>query len=87
MTTGLNMNGWNINPEDPLYRTALELGNNGVGPMQATHQELSLADAQHLSQYLSLNYSGMPGLLAGAAVFTGLVAVPTVPAGPPGSSA
>ena len=83
VTTGLNLGGWNINPEDPQYRTALDLENNGVAPMQATHQELSLANGHHLSQYLSLNYSGIPGLLAGAAVFTGEAAVPTMPAGLP----
>ena len=83
LTTGMNMNGWNNNPSDPLYRTAYRLGINGVGPLQATHQELSIADAQHLSQYLSLSYSGMPGLLVGAAVFTGLAALPTVPPGLP----
>ena len=76
VTTGLDLGGWEINPEDPQYRTALELEDNGVAPMQATHQELSLANAHHLSQYLSLNYSGIPGLLAGAAVFTGAAAVP-----------
>jgi hypothetical protein len=83
LTTGVNINGWNNNPEDPLYRTALQLGNNGVGPLAATHQELSLANGQNLSQYLSLNYSGVPGLLVGAAVSTGLAAKPTVPAGLP----
>ena len=83
VTTGLNLGGWEINPEDPLYRTALDLENNDVAPMQATHQELSLANGHHLSQYLSLNYSGVPGLLAGAAVFTGEAAVPTTPVGLP----
>ena len=48
--------------------------------MQATHQELQLANAQHLSQYVSLNYNGVPGLLVGGAVFTGKAAVPTFPA-------
>jgi opacity protein-like surface antigen len=83
LTSGVNLNGWNNNPEDPLYRTALQLGNNGVGPLAATHQELSLANGQNLSQYLSLNYSGVAGLLVGAAVSTGLAAKPTVPAGLP----
>ncbi len=83
LTTGLNLGQWNVNPEDPLYNTALELEDNDVAPMQATHQEASLANAHHLSQYLALNYTGVPGLLAGAAVFTGEAAVPTVPAGLP----
>jgi hypothetical protein len=83
LTTGLDLNGWNINPEDPLYRTALDLEDADVAPMQATHQELALANAQHLSQYLALNYTGVPGLLAGAAIFTGEAVVPSVPAGLP----
>ena len=83
VTTGLDLGAWGNNPEDPTYRTALELEDNDVAPMQATHQELSLTDAQHLSQYLSLNYDGIPGFLAGAAVFTGKTAVAKVPAGLP----
>jgi hypothetical protein len=83
LTTGLNLDGWEINPEDPLYRTALQLENSGVAPLQATHQELQLANAQHLSQYLSLNYNGVPGLLVGGAVFTGKAAVPSSPPGLP----
>jgi hypothetical protein len=84
LTTGLDLGGWEVNPEDPTYRTALALEDNDVAPMQATHQELSLANAHHLSQYVSLNYSGVPGLLAGAAIFTGQAAVPTAPLGLPG---
>ena len=83
VTTGLDLGGWDVNPEDPLYRTALDLEDSGVAPMQATHQELQLANAQHLSQYISLNYNGLPGLLVGGAVFTGKTAVPTFPAGLP----
>ena len=83
VTTGMDLAGWDINPEDPQYRTALQLENNAVAPLQATHQELQHANAQHLSQYLSLNSSGMPGLLAGAAIFTGDAAVPTTPVGLP----
>jgi hypothetical protein len=76
VTTGLDIGGREVNPEDPQYRTALELEDADVAPMQATHQELSLANGQHLSQYLSVNYTGVPGLLAGAAIFTGQTAVP-----------
>ncbi len=83
LTTGVNLNGWENNPEDPQYRTALQLINNGIGPLAAMHQELSLANGQNLSQYLSLNYNGVPGLLVGAAVSTGLAAKPTEPAGLP----
>ena len=79
VTTGLNLGGWNSNPEDPQYRTALDLENNGVGPMQATHQELQLANAQHLSQYAALNYTGVPGLLVGGFAFTGNMAMPAEP--------
>jgi len=83
VTTGLNLSGWNPNLEDPAYRTALELINSGVAPMQATHQELQNASVQHLSQYAALNYTGMPGLLLGGFVSTGNVAMPTVPANLP----
>ncbi|MBL6751750.1 MAG: porin [Nevskia sp.] len=79
LTTGVNLANWDPNPENPLYRTALDLENSGAAPLQATHQELSLANAQHLSQYVSLSYKGIPGLLAGAAVFTGNAATPTSP--------
>lgn len=80
VTTGLDLAGWNNSPENPQYRTALDLEDNDVAPMQAMHQELALADAQHLSQYLSLNYTGVPGVLVGGAVFTGNLALPMVPA-------
>jgi len=83
LTTGLNLANWNFTPKNPLYRTALELEDNDVAPMQATHQELQLADAQHLSQYVSLSYKGIPGLLAGASVFTGNTALPNTPPGLP----
>ena len=83
LTTGMNLGGWDINPQDPQYRTALDLINHGVGPLQATHQELSLANGQHLSQYVSVNYNGVPGLLAGASVFTGKAALPSIPPGLP----
>jgi hypothetical protein len=79
LTTGVNINGWENNPQNPQYRTALQLAANSVAPLQATHQELQLANAQHLSQYLSLNYNGVPGLLVGAAVSTGLAALPSEP--------
>ena len=85
VTTGLDLGGWNNNPEDPQYRTALDLEDNDVAPMQAMHQELALSNAQNLSQYLALDYTGVPGVLAGAAVFTGKLAIPVVPAGLPDS--
>jgi len=71
VTTGVNLGNWEFAPEFPQYTSALELINNGPGPLQATHQELALASARHLSQYVSLNYVGLPGLNVGGAVFTG----------------
>jgi hypothetical protein len=72
LTTGLNLSAWDFLPEGPQYSTALDLANNGVAPMQATHQELALASAQHLSQFAALNYR-TPGLNLGASIFTGKV--------------
>jgi hypothetical protein len=69
VTTGVNLGNWEFAPEFPQFTTALELG--GSAPLQATHQELSQASARHLSQYVALNYFGLPGLNVGAAVFTG----------------
>jgi len=71
LTTGMNLADWDFAPEFPPYSNALMLENSGVAPLQATHQELSLANARHLSQYLSLSYYGVPGLTLGAAVSTG----------------
>ncbi len=85
LTTGFDLSGWNNSPEDPQYRTALDLEDNDIAPLQATHQELQLANAQHLSQYVSLNYAGIPGLLLGGAAFTGETALPQVPANLPKS--
>ena len=85
ITTGFDLSGWNNSPEDPQYRTALDLEDGDVAPLQATHQELHLANAQHLSQYVSLNYAGVPGLLLGGAAFTGETALPQVPANLPKS--
>jgi hypothetical protein len=67
----LNLNGWDYAPQFPQYTTALELGGNGVAPMQATHQELSLANGRNLAQYVALSYVGVPGLDVGGAITTG----------------
>ena len=32
---------------------------NDVAPLQATHQELALANARYLSQYVALSYFGV----------------------------
>jgi hypothetical protein len=82
LTTSVNLAKWEGNPEDPIYSTALELINEGAGPLSSTHQELALADAQHLSQYLSLVYRGIPGLEVGAFGSTGVATSPTLPSGP-----
>jgi hypothetical protein len=71
IVTGSNLNGWDFAPEFPQYTTALELENNGAAPLQATHQELSLANGRNLAQYVSVNYFGVPGLDVGAAITTG----------------
>jgi hypothetical protein len=83
LTTGFNLAKWNYAPEFPPYSTALELEDNDVAPLQASHQELALANAHQLSQYLALGYYGVPGLTLGAAISTGdAVKVPAPPNAP-----
>ncbi|WP_224788569.1 porin [Pandoraea terrae] len=81
LTTGLDLSKWNFSPTSPQYQSALELINNSVAPMQATHQELAGANAQKLSQFVALNYRGLPGLTVGGSYFTGGVvrSIPDVP--------
>jgi hypothetical protein len=80
LTTGFDLSKWNFAPEFPLYTTALDLEDSDSAPLQATHQELALANAQHLSQYVALGYYGVPGLTLGAAISTGdAVKVPAPP--------
>ncbi len=65
LTTGFDFSKWSFAPEFPPYRNALELEDlGGTAPLQATHQELALANARNLSQYLALGYYGVPGLTA-----------------------
>ena len=71
LTTGMDLSKWNFAPEASLYTSAQQLINNDVAPFQATHQELALANAKRLSQYVSLNYRGVPGLTVGGTYFTG----------------
>jgi hypothetical protein len=71
LTTGLDLSKWNFTPEFAPYTNALELEDNDVAPMQATHQELALANGYKLSEYLSLNYTGIPGVKIGGTYFTG----------------
>jgi len=83
VTTGFDLSKWNFAPEFPPYHTALGLEDSDIAPLQATHQELALADAQHLSGHLALNYQGVPGLLLGGALFYGgAVKVPAPPNAP-----
>jgi hypothetical protein len=81
ITTGIDLSKWNFTPEYAPYRTALELADSAIAPMQATHQELALANASHLSQYASINYRGVPGLTVGGFAFTGKT-VPALATGP-----
>lgn len=83
LTTGFDLSKWDFAPEFPLYKTALDLEASGSAPLQETHQELALANAQHLSQYLALGYYGIPGVSLGAAISTGnAVKVPAPPNAP-----
>jgi len=73
LTTGQDLSKWNFTPEFVPYKTALELEDNDVAPLQATHQELSMAKAQHLAQYVALDYLGQPGWRVGGTLFTSKV--------------
>jgi hypothetical protein len=80
LTTGFDLSKWDFAPENPLYSTALELEDSDSAPLQASHQELALANAHHLSQYVALGFYGIPGLTLGAAISTGdAVKVPAPP--------
>ncbi|TXH04222.1 MAG: porin [Nevskiaceae bacterium] len=68
LTTGVDLAKWTINPSEPPA-SANDL--KDLAPLQASHQELAQASAQNLSQYLAVNYKGIPGFTAGASVFTG----------------
>ena len=83
LTTGFDLSKWDFAPEFPQYTTALELEDNGSAPLQATHQELALANARDLSQYIALSYFGVPGLTIGGAISSGkAVSVPAPPNAP-----
>ena len=87
LTTGFDLSKWEFAPQAPPYANALELEDSDIAPLQATHQELALANGRHLSQYLALGYYGLPGLTLGAAISTGnAVPVPAAAnAAPPGN--
>ena len=83
LTTGFDFSRWNFAPEFPPYHNALELEASDIAPLQATHQEAALANAQRLSQYVALGYYGFPGVTLGAAVSTGkAVPVPAASGAP-----
>jgi hypothetical protein len=85
LTTGFDLSKWEYAPQFPLYRTALDLENTGSAPLQATHQELALANGAHPSGHVALNYTGIPGLRLGGAIFVGdAVKVPAAPNAPSG---
>ncbi len=71
VTTGFDLSKWQFAPQFPLFTTALDLEDHNSAPLQATHQELALANGRHLSQYVALNYFGLPGVAVGGAAFTG----------------
>jgi hypothetical protein len=80
LTTGFDLSKWNYAPEFPLYTTALDMEDSDSAPLQSTHQELALANAHKLSQYIALGYYGVPGLTLGAAISSGdAVKVPAPP--------
>jgi hypothetical protein len=83
VTTGFDLSKWDYAPEVPPYSTALGLEDSDSAPLQATHQELALANAHDLSQYIALGYYGVPGLALGAAISSGkAVKVPAQPNAP-----
>jgi hypothetical protein len=71
LTTGFDLSKWDFAPAFPPYANALALEASDSAPLQATHQELALANARHLAQYLALGYYGIPGVTLGAAISTG----------------
>jgi hypothetical protein len=79
LTTGFDLSKWDFAPAFPPYTTALGLAGSGTAPLQATHQELALANAHHLSQYAALSYYGIPALLLGGAISSGEAAAPGDP--------
>jgi hypothetical protein len=83
VTTGFDLSKWNYAPEFPQYTTALDLEDGNSAPLQSTHQELALANARDLSQYIALGYYGVPGLTMGAAVSSGKAAKVPAPANAP----
>ncbi len=82
VTTGMNLSAWDFAPEIPaVQQRAGDDEQRRSVRWQASHQELALANARYLSQYLALGYYGVPGMTLGAAISTGkAVPVPPAPA-------
>jgi Phosphate-selective porin O and P len=81
VTTGFDLSKWNFTPRFPQYSTALDLEDSDSAPLQASHQELALANARNLSRYLALGYYGVPGVSLGAAISSGNAVQATAPNG------
>lgn len=81
VTTGFDLSKWQFTSVFPRYTSALELATSGAAPLQASHQELALANARHLSQYTAVSYYGVPALLLGGAISTGKAVGIAPPAG------
>jgi hypothetical protein len=60
VTTGFDLSKWDAADPEGLE-----------SPLGAAHQELQNAKARDWSQYIALNYRGVPGLNIGGSVFTG----------------
>ena len=54
LTTGFDLSKWEYAPESPPYSTALGLEDSDSAPLQSTHQELALANAHDLRQYVAV---------------------------------
>jgi outer membrane murein-binding lipoprotein Lpp len=63
ITTGFDLSKWDATDAE-----------GQESPLGAAHQELQNAKARDLSQYLALNYRGVPGFLVGGSAFTGKAA-------------
>ncbi len=60
LTTGFDLSKWDAGSSE-----------GAESPLGAIHQELSLARAADLSGFAAVNYTGLPGLRAGAGIFGG----------------
>jgi hypothetical protein len=81
LVTNNSFRDWEFTSDVPPYTTAFGLEAAQPGPLQATHQELQIADASHLAGYLALNYHAIPGLMIGGAAITGNANPPNLPDG------